>query len=137
MDKIILVIMSIFFVLGGIDYILDNKFGIGAKFKEGISSIGLLVLSMTGIFAISPIIGEFLKNVFMPIREILGIDISIFPAMFLAIDMGALGISSELAGNADMHIVSGVITASTLGATLSFSIPLALGLVDKKHSKEL
>ena len=137
MDKIILVVMSIFFVLGGIDYILDNRFGIGSKFKDGISSIGLLVLSMTGIFAISPIIGEFLKTIFMPIGEMLGIDISIFPAMFLAIDMGALGISSELAGNADMHIVSGVITASTLGATLSFSVPLALGLVDKKHSKEL
>ena len=137
MDKVILVIMAIFFVLGGIDYILDNKFGIGEKFKEGISSIGLLVLSMTGIFAISPIIGEFLRGIFVPIAEVMGIDASIFPSMFLAIDMGALGISSELAASSDMHIVSGVIVASTLGATLSFSIPLALGIVDKRHSSEL
>lgn len=137
MDKVILVVITIFFVLGGIDYILDNKFGIGEKFKEGVSSIGLLVLSMTGIFAISPIIGEFLRKVCIPVGEVLGVDLSIFPAMFLAIDMGALGISGELAGSVDMHIISGVIVASTLGATFSFSIPLALGVVDKKYSAEL
>ncbi|MGL5574771.1 MAG: ethanolamine utilization protein EutH [Sarcina sp.] len=137
MDKVILAIITIFFILGGIDYILGNKFGIGEKFKEGISSIGLLCLSMTGIFAISPIIGDVLSNICIPIGEKLGIDLSIFPAMFLAIDMGALGISSELAKSSDMHIVSGVIVASTLGATLSFSIPLALGIVDKKYSNEL
>ncbi|MGL4656180.1 MAG: ethanolamine utilization protein EutH [Sarcina sp.] len=137
MDKFILVIITMFFILGGIDYILNNKFGIGNKFKEGISSIGLLVLSMTGIFAISPIIGDVLSKICIPIGEFLGIDLSIFPAMFLAIDMGALGISSELAGNVDMYIISGVIVASTLGATLSFSIPLALGVVDNEYSNEL
>lgn len=137
MDKFILVIITVFFILGGIDYIFNNMFGIGEKFKEGIGSIGLLVLSMTGIFTISPIIGEVLSNICVPIGEVLGIDLAIFPAMFLAIDMGALGISSELARSADMHIISGVIVASTLGATLSFSIPLALGIVDKKYSNEL
>lgn len=134
MEKVILVIMCVFFVLGGIDYILGSKLGIGEKFKEGIESIGLLVLSMTGIYAISPIIGGFLRDIFVPIGDKLGIDISVFPSMLLAIDMGGLGISSELASSNEMYIVSGVIIASTLGATLSFSVPLALGLVKEKSS---
>lgn len=137
MDKIILLIMAIFFVIAGIDYIMGCKFGIGEKFKAGIESIGVLVLSMAGIFAISPVLANVLGKIFVPIAEFLNIDASIFPSMFLAIDMGALGISRDLAGNENMYIVSGVIVASTLGATLSFSIPLALGIVDKKYSRDL
>ena len=137
MEKLILVIMCIFFLMGGVDYILGNKFGLGEKFKEGIESIGLLVLSMTGIYAISPIIGKVLRNIFVPIGEKFGMDVSVFPSMFLAIDMGALGISSEISSSEEMYIVSGVIIASTLGATLSFSVPLALGLVKKESSSFL
>lgn len=137
MEKIILLIMTTFFILGGIDYLIGNKFGIGSKFKEGISSIGILVLSMTGILAIAPFIGEIISIIFVPIGKMLNIDPSIFPSMFLAIDMGALDISKELATNVNMYIINGVIISSTLGATLSFSIPLALGIIKKENYKDL
>lgn len=40
MDKVILIIMMIFFVISAVDYIIGNKIGFGCKFKEGIESIG-------------------------------------------------------------------------------------------------
>ncbi|MGL5822862.1 MAG: ethanolamine utilization protein EutH [Sarcina sp.] len=137
MDKFILVVMVLFFLIGGVDCILGNKFGFGEKFKEGIESIGVLVLSMTGIFAISPIIANLINSIFKPVGEFFNIDISIFSSIFLAIDMGALGISESLAISEEMMVISGIVIASTLGATLSFSIPLAFGMINKKYNKDL
>lgn len=137
MDKFILIVMVLFFVIGGLDYILGNRFGFGEKFKEGVEAIGVLVLSMTGIFAISPIIANVINAVFKPIGEFFNLDISIFSSMFLAIDMGALGISESLAISEEMMVISGIVIASTLGATLSFSIPLAFGMINKKYNKDL
>lgn len=137
MEKIVLGIIGIFFVLSGIDYINNNKIGLGEKFKEGMLSMGSIAISMVGIYSLSPFIGEVIGFLLTPIGNLLGIDPSIFPSMFLAIDMGALGIAESLSSNIEMYWISGVIIASTLGATISFSIPLALGIIDEKHLEDL
>lgn len=51
--------------------------------------------------------------------------------MILAIDMGAFQLSQSLALSPQMAKFTGVIIASTLGATISFSIPLAIGIIKK------
>ena len=43
-DRIIIYLMVIFAVLGAIDRIIGNKFGLGEKFEEGIMAIGSLAL---------------------------------------------------------------------------------------------
>ncbi len=40
MESILLYIVSIFFVIGAIDYIEDNRFKLGASFEAGIKSMG-------------------------------------------------------------------------------------------------
>lgn len=137
MDKVVLSVIAIFFVVSGFDYINNNKMGLGEKFKEGISTMGSVAISMVGIYCFSPLIGEIIGKLLTPIGELMGINPSIFPSMFLAIDMGALGIAESLSSNIEMYWISGVIIASTLGATISFSIPLALGIIDDKHIEDL
>ena len=128
MEKLVLGIIGIFFVISGFDYINNNKLGLGDKFKEGMISMGSIAISMVGIYSLSPLIGEGIGFLLTPISNFIGIDSSIFPSMFLAVDMGALGIAESLSSNIHMYWISGVIIASTLGATISFSIPLALGI---------
>lgn len=137
MDKIVLSIIAIFFVISGFDYINNNKFGLGDKFKEGMGAMGAIAISMVGIYSFSPLIGAIIGKLLTPVGHLLGIDPSIFPSMFLAIDMGALGIAETLSSNIEMYWISGVIIASTLGATISFSIPLALGIIDEKYVEDL
>ncbi len=45
-------------MISGIDYILGNKFKLGEKFEEGIKSMGVLALSMIGIYSLAPIISN-------------------------------------------------------------------------------
>ena len=137
MEKLVLGIIGIFFVISGFDYINNNKLGLGDKFKEGMISMGSIAISMVGIYSLSPLIGEGIGFLLTPISNFIGIDSSIFPSMFLAVDMGALGIAESLSSNIHMYWISGVIIASTLGATISFSIPLALGIIEDKYLEDL
>jgi len=52
-NEIIVYIMVVFAVLGAIDRIIGNKFGLGEKFEEGILAIGSLAISMVGIIALA------------------------------------------------------------------------------------
>lgn len=132
MDKIVLVIISIFFVIGGIDYILNNRYGYGEKFETGIKSMGALALAMGGILAISPLFGNALRGVVIPIAKWTSVDSSIFTSIFLASDMGGLQIARQLSGGSIIGEYTGIIISSNLGATISFSIPLALGMIKDK-----
>ena len=44
-DKIILIIMAIFAVIGGIDRIFGSRLGLGKEFEKGIVLMGQLFLS--------------------------------------------------------------------------------------------
>ena len=71
----------------------------------------------------------------IPISKVFHLDPSIFPAAFLAVDMGGYQIATKLALTKEMGIFSGIIIASTLGATISFSIPVAIGMISKEDEK--
>ena len=132
LDKVILYLICIFFVMGGIDYILGNRLELGEKFEEGIKTMGALSLGMIGIYSLSPILADSLAVVFKPIGKIFNIDPSIFTSTFLALDMGGYQIATKLALTENMALFSGIIIAASLGATISFTIPVAFGML-KKH----
>lgn len=135
MDKFVLYLIGTFFVLGGIDYILGSPFKIGGKFEEGIKTMGALGLGMIGIYSLAPLLSNILAVIIVPISEVFKLDPSIFPSALLAVDMGGYQIASELALTKEMGLFSGIIVASTLGATISFSIPVAIGMISKEDEK--
>lgn len=135
MDKFILYLIGSFFVIGGIDYILGSPLKLGGKFEEGIKTMGVLGIGMIGIYSLAPILSNSLSTAIIPLCRILHLDPSIFPAAFLAIDMGGYQMASKVALTKEMGLFSGVILASTLGATISFSIPVALGMISKEDEK--
>ena len=137
MESIVLYIITLFFILGAIDYLLGNKFSIGEEFENGIKTMGPLAISMVGILSITPLLSSIIEIVISPIAKNFNIDPSIFSSSFIAIDMGGYNIASNIANSSEFVIFSGILMASILGCTLSFTLPLALGLVKEKYMDSL
>jgi ethanolamine transporter len=135
MDKVIVFLIGSFFVIGGIDYILGSPLKLGGKFEEGIKTMGALGLGMIGIYSLAPILSNVISAAIIPVSRVFNLDPSIFPAVFLAVDMGGYQMAEKLALTKEMGIFSGIIIASTLGATISFSIPVAIGMLSKEDEK--
>ncbi len=135
MDKFVLLVIGSFFVIGCIDYMTGNHIKLGRKFEEGIKTMGPLGLGMIGILSLAPILSNFLSAKIIPICKVLHLDPSIIPSAFFAVDMGGYQMAEKLAITEEMGAFSGIIIASTLGATISFSIPVALGMLAKEDEK--
>ena len=128
--EILIWLMAAFAVLGALDRILGNRLGLGEKFEEGVMSMGSLALAMVGIIAIAPVLAELLKPVVVPIYGFLGADPAMFAGTILACDMGGGALAQELTADPQAALLGGVLSGSMLGATLVFTIPVAMGILD-------
>ena len=130
--EILIAVMAVFAVLGAIDRIIGNRLGIGKEFEEGILAMGSLAMAMVGIIALAPVLANLLRPVIVPVYSFLGADPAMFAGTLLACDMGGGSLAAELAGDAQAAGLGGVITGSMLGATVVFTIPVAMGILDKE-----
>lgn len=137
MENMVLYIVGIFFVIGIIDYMLGNKFKLGSIFENGINNMGSLAISMVGILSITPLISNFIIKNLSNFANSIGIDVTIISSSIIAIDMGAFNLAKDLAQTSEMKYFSGVLIASILGCTISFTLPLALGIIKKEDIKIL
>lgn len=122
-------IMVIFSILAGIDKILNNRFGLGEKFDEGFKGLGGLALTIIGIYSISPLIAKYLTPVLYPLANAINTDPSVFIGSLLAPDLGGYTASVGLAASKPIGEYNGLILTSMLGTTISFTIPVAVGLI--------
>ena len=125
-------VMAGFAVLGAVDRVLGNRFGIGEKFEEGILSMGSLAMAMLGVICLAPVLAAVLKPVVVPVFSALGADPAMFAGSILACDMGGGPLAQELTADADAAALGGVITGSMLGATLVFTLPVAMGILEER-----
>lgn len=137
MENLLLYIIAFCFILGAIDYLRGNRFNIGELFESGIRTMGPLAISMVGILSITPLLSSIIEKIISPIAENFNIDPSIFSSSLIAVDMGGYNIASNIADSNEFVIFSGILMASILGCTLSFTLPLALGLVKDKYINSL
>lgn len=131
------VIILIFSILGALDKMLGNRFGLGKEFEKAFMLLGTMALSMIGMIVISPVLAEFMKPVSEIFAGVLHIDASIIPASLFANDMGGAPLSVEMASDDKIGLYNALVVSSMMGCTVSFTIPFALGLVDKSQHKEL
>lgn len=135
MDKIVIYLIGVCFVIGGFDYILGNRLKLGCKFEEGIKTMGVLGLGMIGIYSLAPVLSKLLYKAVLPISKLFNLDPSIFPSAFLAVDMGGYQMATQIAVNKPFGLFSAAVIASTLGTVVSFTIPVALGMITKADEK--
>ncbi len=127
--EILIYIMAGFAVLGALDRIFGNRFGLGKEFEDGIQAMGALALAMVGIIALAPVLASLLRPVVVPVYEFLGADPAMFAGTILACDMGGAALAQELTQNTDAALLGGLLGGSTLGATIVFTIPVAMGIL--------
>lgn len=128
-DEIILWLMAIFMALGALDRIFGSRLGLGKQFEEGIFAIGALALSMLGILSLAPVLAKLLRPVLVPIYGFLGADPAMFAGTILANDMGGAPLAFALARSTQAAQFGGLIVGAMLGATVVFTIPVALGII--------
>ena len=127
--EILIAIMAGFAVLGAIDRIFGNHWGLGKEFEEGILAMGSLALAMVGIVCLAPVLAALLKPVVVPVYTFLGADPAMFAGSLLACDMGGGALARQLTDDPQAAALGGVITGSMLGATVVFTIPVAMGIL--------
>lgn len=136
-NYIIVFIMMIFMVLGAIDRILGNKYGLGEEFENGFNAMGPLGLAMVGVVSLAPVLAKVLGAVITPVYQFLGADPAMFATTLLANDMGGYPLAKELALDPQAGLFAGIILGAMMGPTIVFSIPVALGIIEAKDRKWL
>ena len=133
----ITVIIIIFSVLGALDRIFGNRFGLGKEFERGFELFSAMALTMIGLIVIAPALGSWLKPVFEGFYTLLHIDPSVIPALLFANDMGGAALSTEIAKDALIGGYNAYVVSSMMGCVISFTIPFASGLVSPEQHREM
>ena len=131
MERIIMIIMAAGALLGGLDRMLGNRLGLGEKFEEGFRLLGPVALAQAGIICIAPVLANVLGPAVSTVYHALGQDPGMFGSI-LAIDMGGYQLAKLLADDALTGGFAGIVAASMLGCTVSFTIPVGMGFLDTR-----
>ncbi len=131
------IVMLGFAMLGALDRILGNRFGLGKEFERGFQLLGPMALSMIGMIVIAPALGVWLSPFFEAFYRLLRIDPSIIPASLFANDMGGTPLAMEIMKNKDVGMFNALVVSSLMGAVISYTIPFGAGIVNKSQHKEL
>lgn len=133
--EIFIIIMMIIASISALDRILGNRFGLGKELEKAIEMIAPLVLSMAGILILAPSISQLLSKIssFFPCF----LDFSIIPSLILANDMGGAHLARDLAKNDYMGYFNGLVTASMMGATVSFTVPFSIQVTKKENHSDI
>ena len=130
--EVLIAVMAVFALFGALDRIFGNKIGIGIEFENGILAMGSLAMAMVGIIVLAPVLANLLTPVVVPVYRFLGADPAMFAGTILACDMGGGALAQELTQNSQAALLGGVLTGSMLGATIVFTIPVALGILKEE-----
>ncbi|CDZ93043.1 ethanolamine utilization protein EutH [Pseudomonas saudiphocaensis] len=137
MDQIgnyVLYVIMFCAVLGAIAAIRDSEKGLGKEFMEGIHATGHIFVPAAGIMASIPYLTVMIESVFGPFFDALGADPALAATMIIASDMGGYHLASALAAS-KAALIMALITGFMGGATIVFSIPMGLAMLDKRDHK--
>ena len=129
---ILLMLVMVAFAL--LDKILNNRFRLGDAFDKGLHSMGSIAISMSGFYCIAIYFLQNNTDIVKTITSILPIDSTIFIGSILAPDMGGFSIIQQWTNNPSLLILAGVLLTSTLGAAISFQLPIFLSSLQKEDT---
>ncbi len=135
--RIVYIIVLVFSALGALDYLTGDHLKLGREFEKGFKLLGVMALSMVGMIVISPWLANAIAPVFDWVYKALHIDPSIIPASLFANDMGGAPLAVQVAQDEAVGRFNALVVSSMMGATVSFTIPLAVQMVDKRHHRML
>ena len=132
-DTVIYIMMA-FVLIGAVAAIRDDQGGIGKEFMQGLHSIGYLFIPVAGVMASLPYLSIFVEKVLGPIWSALGADPAIAATTFIASDMGGYQLA-EATAQSDGAWITAMVTGYMAGATIVFTIPVGLAMLQKADHK--
>ena len=133
----ITIVILIFSVLGALDKLLGDRFGLGKEFERAFSLFTPMVLSMLGILVLAPALGVWLMPVFDGFYAVFGIDPSVIPASLFANDMGGMTLAQAVCKTEGVGDYNAFVVSSMMGCTISFTIPFASSVVKPEQQREM
>ena len=137
MAQTLATIMAVFAVIGALDKITGNHLKLGDEFEKGISTLGPLSLSMLGMMTIAPALSTVLIPLITPVASAVGFDPSALAGILIANDMGGAALADSIAKDEVLAAFHGLCVAAMLGATVSFTIPVALHSSKKENHDDV
>lgn len=137
MAQTLATIMAVFAVIGALDKITGNHLKLGDEFEKGITTLGPLSLSMLGMMTIAPALSTVLIPLITPVATAVGFDPSALAGILIANDMGGAALADSIAKQEVLGAFHGLCVASMLGATVSFTIPVALHSAKKENHDDV
>lgn len=134
--QIVVYIIMACAIVGCIASIVKENSELGNQFLEGINSIGAIFLPVAGIMASAPYLTVFVSKVFGPLFSLVGADPAMAATTFIAVDMGGYQLAEALASTKESWIMA-MMTGYMAGATIVFSIPVALKMLQKTDRRYL
>ena len=118
-------------VAGAIASIFDSRQGLGKEFLDGLHAIGYIFVPVAGVMAAIPILSQLVRVVAGPMYAVVGADPAMAATTFIAVDMGGYQLARSLTDVHETWIMA-TITGYMAGATIVFSIPVGLAMLDKQ-----
>ena len=135
-ENIVVWIIMACAVAGAIAAIVDSESELGKQFTEGLHSIGPIFIPVAGIMASIPYLSRAVEFTLGPAFVSVGADPAIAATSVIAVDMGGYQLAGSLAAGRAEWILA-MIVGYMAGATIIFSIPVGLAMLDKREHKYL
>lgn len=118
-------------VAGATASLFDGQHGLGKEFLDGLHSIGYIFVPVAGVMAAIPLLSQLVRVVAGPVYSGMGADPAMAATTFIAVDMGGYQLARSLTGVHETWIMA-MMTGYMAGATIVFSIPVGLAMLDKQ-----
>lgn len=132
--QVVIWIIMGFGIAGAIAAIRDDDHGMGAEWKEGLHAIGPIFIPVAGIMASIPYLSAFVEAVVGPVFGLVGASPAMAATSVIAVDMGGYQLAQAIAENNANWIMAAVV-GYMAGATIVFSIPVGLAMLDERDHK--
>ena len=118
-------------VIGAVASIIDSESPLGKEFNSGLHSIGHIFIPVAGIMAAIPYLSAFISSVVGPLFQAVNADPAMAATTIIAVDMGGYQLAETLSKSKEGWILASI-TGFMAGATIIFSIPVGLAMLDKE-----
>ncbi len=131
---VIVYIIMICAVLGAFGAIRNPEDGIGKEFMNGVHTVGHIFVPAAGIMAAIPYLTWFIGQFISPIFEMIGADPALAATAILASDMGGYQLANALKASYEGWVMA-LVVGFMSGATIVFSIPMGLAMLNRRDHK--